>query len=97
MNGSPDSAPSWYKHQPFSPHQVYSSDVIRDIQRTLSCPETGELDDATVNHIKGLQYALGIPGTGRIDEATASGIQGLRDRYTVQVGEAEEVPALSEA
>lgn len=75
------SAPGWYKLQPFSPHQVYSEDVIRDIQRTLLCPETGEMDDTTINHIKGLQYAMGAPGTGRIDESTAVAIQRLRDRY----------------
>jgi len=76
------SAPSWYKRQPFSPHQVYSTETIRDIQRTLSCPESGEMDERTVNHIRGLQYAMGMPGTGRIDEPTALGIQRLRDRYT---------------
>lgn len=73
--------PSWYKHQPHSPHQVYNAEVIKDIQRTLSCAETGEMDDATVNHIKGLQYALSLPATGVIDEMTATGIQRMRDRY----------------
>lgn len=73
--------PSWYKHQPHSPHQVYNAETIKDIQRTLSCPETGEMDDSTVNHIKGLQYALLLPATGVIDEMTAKGIQGLRDRH----------------
>jgi hypothetical protein len=73
--------PSWYKPQPPSPYQVYSPEVIKDIQRTLSCAETGEMDDTTINHIKGLQYAMGITATGRIDEATADGIQRMRDRY----------------
>jgi hypothetical protein len=76
--------PDWYKHQPRSPHQVYGADAIKDIQRTLSCPESGEMDDTTVNHIKGLQYALLLPATGVIDEKTATGIQGLRDRFAVQ-------------
>ena len=75
--------PSWYKEQPRSPHQVYSPEVIRDIQRTLLVPETGVFDDATVTHIKGLQYALNVTATGRIDERTAEGIQSLRDRYSV--------------
>ena len=91
------SAPEWYRYQPFSPHQVYSEAVIRDIQRTLSVPESGRMDEATISHVKGLQYALGIPGTGRIDEATATGIQQLRDRYAVQEREAEEVPPQPEA
>lgn len=75
------SAPSWYRQQPHSPYQVYDAETIRDIQRTLSCPESGEMDERTINHIKGLQYALGMPGTGHIDEPTALGIQRLRDRY----------------
>ncbi len=79
---SPD--PSWYKPQPFSPHQVYDGETIKDVQRTLSCPESGEMDDVTINHIKGLQYAIGVPATGRIDERTAQSIQGMRDRYSVQ-------------
>jgi len=73
--------PSWYKPQPPSPYQVYSADTIKDIQRTLSCAETGEMDDTTINHIKGLQYAMGLPGTGRIDVRTAEGIQVLRSRF----------------
>jgi len=77
-------APSWYKHQPPSPYQVYNPEVIKDIQRTLSCPETGEMDTTTVNHIKGLQYAMGIPGTGRIDARTAEGIETLRTRYAIR-------------
>lgn len=77
----PDMVPSWYKPQPFSPHQVYDADAIRDIQRTLSTPQTGLMDENTINHIKGLQYALGMPGTGHIDLPTAQAIQRLRDRY----------------
>ena len=79
----PDSPPTWYKPQPNSPFNVYDPDTIRDIQRTLSCPETGEMDAATVNHIKGLQYAMGIPATGVVDRETAVSIQRLRDRYHI--------------
>lgn len=91
------SAPEWYVPQPLSPLGVYDSDTIRDIQRTLSVPETGVMDEGTISHIKGLQYAMGIPGTGRIDEATAIRIQGLRERYAVRIEEAEPVSAQSEA
>jgi len=77
----PDVVPSWYIPQPPSPISVYGADTVRDIQRTLSCPETGVLDDVTVNHIKGLQYAMGIPATGLVTEDTAVAIQRLRDRY----------------
>ena len=77
----PDPEPTWYREQPNSPWNVYDAETIRDIQRTLSCPETGEFDQTTVNHIKGLQYAMGIPATGRVTEDTAVAIQRLRDRY----------------
>ncbi len=80
----PDTVPSWYKPQPNSPFNVYDADTIRDVQRTLSCPETGELDATTVNHIKGLQFAMGIPATGRISTETAIAIQRLRDRYAIR-------------
>lgn len=80
----PDMTPSWYRQQPASPWCVYTKDVIRDIQRTLSCPESGEMDDITVNHIKGLQYAMGLPATGTVDRETAISIQRLRDRYAVR-------------
>jgi hypothetical protein len=77
----PDTVPSWYKQQPHAPGCVYSADTIKDIQRTLSCPETGEMDIGTVNHIRGLQYAMGSQATGVIDRETAICIQRLRDRY----------------
>lgn len=79
----PDPDPTWYIPQPRSPYCVYDADTIRDIQRTLSCPETGEMDDNTVNHIKGLQYAMSIPATGVVDRDTAVSIQRLRDRYHI--------------
>lgn len=78
----PDIVPGWYKPQPASPYLVYEADTIRDIQRTLSCPETGVMDEATVTHIKGLQYAMGIPATGTVTEDTAVAIQRLRDRFS---------------
>lgn len=79
----PDPDPTWYIPQPRSPHCVYDADTIRDIQRTLSCPETGEMDDNTVNHIKGLQYAMSLPATGMVNRETAIAIQRLRDRYQI--------------
>jgi murein L,D-transpeptidase YcbB/YkuD len=80
----PDVTPSWYRPQPRGPHQVYKADTIKDIQRTLQVPETGEMDSTTVNHIKGLQHVFGLSGDGVIDEATAVEIERLRSRYAVQ-------------
>lgn len=76
--------PSWYRAQPHSPYQVYDAETIRDIQRTLSCPESGEMDANTINHIKGLQFAMGVPASGRIDERTAAAIERLRNRYQTE-------------
>lgn len=73
--------PGWYKPQPRSPYQVYAPDVIKDIQRTLQVPETGEMDSTTVNHIKGLQHVLDLSPTGIVDEPTAIQIERLRNRY----------------
>lgn len=74
-------APGWYKQQPLSPAMVYGPEVIRDIQRTLSVPETGEMDERTVSHIRGLQHASNVRATGVIDLDTAVQIERLRDRY----------------
>lgn len=76
-----DVTPSWYKPQPRSPHQVYAADVIRDIQRTLAVPQTGEMDKSTIDHLKGLQHLFGLNATGVIDEETAVQIERLRNRY----------------
>lgn len=79
-----DIRPSWYREQPKSPSQVYKPDVIRDIQRTLSCPQTGQMDEVTVSHIRGLQNLFGINPTGTIDLQTAVQIERLRNRYAIQ-------------
>lgn len=76
-------APSWYKPQPMSPVSVYDADVIRNVQRTLMCPETGTWDSSTVSHLKGLQELFGITPTGVIDLTTAIQIERLRSRYAV--------------
>jgi hypothetical protein len=78
-----DVTPSWFRPQPRSPHQVYGEATLKDIQRTLSCPETGVMDAVTVTHIKGLQNLFGITPTGVIDVGTAIQIERLRRRYEV--------------
>jgi hypothetical protein len=80
----PDSVPAWYRPQPFSPVVVYAADEIMNIQRTLSCWQTGEMDEPTINHIKGLQHINGIDPSGIITLETAQAIQRLRDRYGSQ-------------
>lgn len=76
-----DLTPVWYRPQPPSPVTVYDIGAIKDVQRTLMCPETGVWDDSTVSHVKGLQQLFGINPTGVIDLATAIQIERLRQRY----------------
>lgn len=73
--------PSWFRKQPRGPQGVYKADVIRDIQRTLSVPETGVWDQQTESHVRGLQHLFGIAPSGVIDEETAVQIERLRNRY----------------
>lgn len=77
-----DKTPSWFKPQPPGPYQVYSREVITDIQRTLSVAESGVWDDALTTHIKGLQQLFGLRPTGIIDKGTAIQIERLRSRFT---------------
>lgn len=79
-----DHVPEWYEQNVHSPYNRYDSEVVKDIQRTLMCPETGVWDDATVVHLRGLQALFGIPQTGRMDEQSAIQIERLRNRYAVQ-------------
>lgn len=75
--------PAWFKPQPMSPAAVYDAVTIKDLQRTLQVPETGEMDERTVSHIKGLQHVFGIPASGVIDLATAVQIERIRNRYAI--------------
>lgn len=77
-----DKTPSWFRPQPAGPYQVYDRQVITDIQRTLSVPESGVWDAALTTHIKGLQQLFGLRPTGIIDKATAIQIERLRGRFT---------------
>lgn len=84
MDRQPQSVvPGWYRPQPRSPHGVYNTDVIKDIQRTLSVAETGQWDTNTISHIRGLQQLFGLRPTGVIDEDTAMQIERLRNRYAI--------------
>lgn len=83
MHDQEDITPSWYKPQPPSPISVYGADIIKNVQRTLMCPETGVWDVSTISHLKGLQNLFGIEPTGIIDLQTAIQIERLRSRYAV--------------
>ena len=78
-----DHVPDWYEQNVRSPFNRYDVEVVKDIQRTLMCPETGVWDDATVVHLRGLQALFGLPQTGRMDEQSAIQIERLRTRYAV--------------
>lgn len=76
--------PAWFKRPIIRPANEVERAVVTHVQRVLRCPETGEMDTATVSHIRGLQQLYGLRVNGIIDEATAIKVEGLRSQYAVQ-------------
>lgn len=78
---TPDSKPSWFKRTIIRPTTEFEHDAVTHVQRVLRCPETGEMDDGTISHIRGLQQLFGLRVTGYIDEQTARQVDRIRSRY----------------
>lgn len=78
---TPDSKPSWFKRTIIRPTTEFEHDAVTHVQRILRCPETGEMDDGTISHIRGLQQLFGLRVTGYIDEQTARQVDRIRSRY----------------
>ncbi len=79
----PDEKPTWWKRNIIRPTTEFEHEAVIHVQRILRCPETGEMDEVTVSHIRGLQQLFGLRVTGILDEATAVQIDRLRNRYAV--------------
>jgi len=79
----PELKPLWWKRNIIRPTTDFEHDAVVHVQRVLRCPETGEMDESTISHIRGLQQLFGLPVTGIIDEATATQVDRLRNRYAV--------------
>lgn len=78
---TPDSKPSWFKRTIIRPTTEFEHDAVTHVQRILRCPETGEMDEGTISHIRGLQQLFGLRVTGYIDEQTARQVDRIRSRY----------------
>lgn len=82
--GIPDSKPAWFKRTITRPATQFEHDAVEHVQRVLRCPVNGEMDEATVSHIRGLQTLFGLPTTGQLDLATASQIERIRSYGSVR-------------
>lgn len=79
----PEGKPTWFKRTIIRPSNQFERDAVTHVQRILRCPETGEMDEATISHIRGLQQLFGLRVTGVLDEDTAKQVDRLRNRYAV--------------
>ncbi len=75
--------PQWFKRDIIEPVTDFEHDAVTHVQRVLRCPETGEMDEVTITHIRGLQMLFGLPITGIIDEATAEQVDRIVNYYAV--------------
>lgn len=84
MNEDPEhSTPMWFKRTITKPANQFERDAVTHVQRVLRCPETGEMDEITVTHIRGMQSLFGIRTTGVIDLETAEQIERIRSYGSV--------------
>lgn len=84
MNDDPEhSKPVWFKRNIIKPTTQFERDAVIHVQRVLRCPETGEMDEVTISHIRGLQALFNLPTTGIIDEATAEQVDRIVNYYAV--------------
>jgi hypothetical protein len=61
----------WYRRPVVAPVTQQDRDTVRHVQKVLTIPETGNLDEETSCRIRGLQALFGLRVTGVIDDATA--------------------------
>lgn len=87
----------WFKRDIIRPSNEFEHEAIRHAQRVLRLQVTGDMDDMTRVSLRGVQHVFGLPVTGILDRATAEEIENIRSYYAVQVSEAVEVSAQSEA
>jgi hypothetical protein len=77
------SKPAWFKRTIIHPTTEFERAAVSHVQRVLRCPVTGEMDEATVSHIRGFQSLFKLRVTGVLDEATAEQIERVRDYHSV--------------
>jgi hypothetical protein len=70
--------PVWFKRTIIRATTEFEKDAVTHVQRVLRCPETGEMDETTISHIRGLQHLFGLRVTGVLDEPTAVQVERIR-------------------
>ena len=70
--------PTWFKREVVVATTEQEKDAVLYAQRVMRCPESGEMDDATISHLRGFQTLFGLPATGTINEATAKQLERIR-------------------
>lgn len=73
----------WFKRTIIRPTTEFEKDAVRHAQRVLRCNVTGEMDEATVSHLRGIQGLFNLRVTGVLDKATAEQIEKVRGFYAV--------------
>lgn len=66
---------SWYKRRVYKVNTELEAEAVRHAQRALGLKETGELDEATMSHLRGIQALFGLRPTGILDDGTAEQIE----------------------
>lgn len=65
---------TWYRRRIVVPVTQADHEAVKHVQRVMTIPETGNLDEATTCRIRGLQALFGLTVTGVVDDATAQQI-----------------------
>lgn len=78
------SIPLWFKRNIVVATTSFEHDAVSHVQRAMGWPVTGEMDDATVSHLRGLQMLFGLNVTGVLDGDTAEEVERIRCYYSVQ-------------
>ncbi len=73
----------WHKRDIVRPSNDFEREAVRHAQRVMRVPVTGEMDEATIVHLRGIQHVFGLPVTGILDKATAEEIENIRSFYSV--------------
>jgi hypothetical protein len=56
-------------------------EIVRNAQRTLQVPITGDIDEATRMKIRGVQWLFKLPVTGILDVKTLDKIDEMRNSH----------------
>lgn len=83
MTDMPEPHLLWWKRTIIAPANQFERDAVTHAQRVMRCPETGQMDEATITHLRGLQLLFGLAPTGELNEETARQIERVRSYYAV--------------